>query len=275
MLPYFRKYLALAFAGAALVPTVVTGVWFLLTGVNAQATLPGLIATLVLFFGSAVWLLNYFNRRAEADVDRLISLYNDGCDPVAFVNQIAPIAGRVGSPNTEQGAWLLSYYALALADTAKVQAASQIAGALRRTAAVTEDKGLAASILVDVEPVVLKTSGVFEALDVVATGEQLLDAIDAPEDDGKRVFLATQRQLLDSLAADDQQELIACYRRTWENDASPLRVRVESACHEADIQRDRGNAAAEKECLAFAVAHGNRLPEIPQAKDRLAVLEDV
>ena len=91
MLPFYRKYAILICVIAAGAYIVVSTAWSLLTGTIMAATLQGLIASLVVFFG-ALGISGYvMNRKATEETERLFALYNDACDPESFVEQGADL----------------------------------------------------------------------------------------------------------------------------------------------------------------------------------------
>ncbi len=116
MLPYVKKYVIVACVIAVVIPLVVSTVWPLFTGQIMAASVGGLILLLALFFGGFLVAVRVMGRKADELVDSYIALYDEKCDPQAFVDASRDIASSVVVPFTPSGAWFVGYYAQAMLD---------------------------------------------------------------------------------------------------------------------------------------------------------------
>lgn len=272
MLPYFKKYTILMYVLPVLTMVVLTTALAYGAGFALAATLPGLLVSLACLVVLTLASSRYFGNLADRKARELVALYNDACDPAAFVEQGAEVASTIEAPYTEAGSWYLSFYALALLDEGQTQPAAIIGSNMQASAARTDDVRVKSALLVNIEPVVLRLFGAQTALGVVAEAEAALAGLDGPDAEARRSFLAWEHELLAAICEGDEEFLLAKHAAVRANEGNPLRMRVLSADAEATIWRSRGNAPAERECLAFVVEHGGGLPVVPAAHARLAEL---
>lgn len=277
MLPYFRKYVYLAYALSVLIPVVSLAAFSVVMGGNVVKTLPGLFSSLMLFFACLYVMPRIMGKVADKQAVRLVSLYNDACDPVAFVEQAAPVARAIETPYREQGSWFLSFYALALLDVDRDEEAARIGEKMSTSAASAPEPGARAATLVNLEPLVARLFGPEAALGVVDEAVRLLQGAAATggadaESAARLNFLAWERSVLEAERAGDDDALLEKRAHVRENAGYPLRMRVLAAAAEADLRQRMGDAARERACLQFVVEHGNRLPAVTVAQVRLAAL---
>ena len=69
MLILYRRYLIWSVVIAACVALGVITIWSWVVGYNVSGTLEGLIASLVLFFGTLVVMLRFFNRKSNVNAE--------------------------------------------------------------------------------------------------------------------------------------------------------------------------------------------------------------
>lgn len=272
MLPYFKKYAILMYVVPVLTMVVLTTVLAYATGFALSATLPGILVSLAGLVVLTLASSRYFGNLANKKADELVALYNDSCDPQAFVEQGAEVASTIEGPYAETGSWFLSFYALALLDVGQMEPAAVIGSNMQRSAMQAADPRTRSAVMVNIEPVVLRLFGPEAALGVVEEAEGALAALTGPEADQRRSFLSWERTLLTAMLEGDEERLLQTYAEVRTRESYPLRLRVLNADAEAAICRHRGDAARERECLEFVVANGNQLPVVPAARTRLAEL---
>lgn len=269
MLPYFKKYSILAAAGGAAMTVLIISIWSSLVGTYVVSTVPGLLAALALLVVCSIWAANVANRMADGKAANLVALYNEACDPAAFVEQGSSVARAIKSPYSEQGTWYLSFYALALADEGRSEEAADIGKSMLEAARMATDPDKKSSILVNVEPVILRLFGPEAALGVIAEAEASAQAAGAG--DGARArYLSWERGLLEALRDGDENALAKKYAHVRMGEGYPLRMRVIDALAEAAIHRRRGDVSRERECLEFAAERGGGLPAAREARERLS-----
>ncbi len=272
MLPYFRKYAVALYVFSLVVPFVFIMAWSSFVGWDVVKTLPGLFSAFGLYVASFFVLKHVMNRRADAAAERLVSLYNDECNPQTFLVQAKSVAHAIGTPRTEMGSWFLSFYALALTDEGYLSEAAQIGERMRTGICAASNPQAKMVLLVNIEPVVARLLGVSAALATVDQAEGLLR--DCPEgvNSAQANFLAWERGVLEAKLSENDNALLEKYAQVRKNPNYPRRMRVLAAFSEAKICRTRNNTAEERGCLFFVVEQGNGLPEVDVARMRLAEL---
>ena len=101
---------------------------------------------------------------ADSYAERVLSLYNDSCDPQAFVEQGRAIAERIRPPYEENGSWFLSFYALALDDIGQRDEAVRIGQTMLSSARRAEDPAQKVSLLVNMDPLISRLFGAQQTL---------------------------------------------------------------------------------------------------------------
>lgn len=273
MIAFNGKYFVYA-SGAGLVLTaVVQGIYSAVTGLPMASTLPGLIASLLLFVGTTVIALLYFKRKSAVDIDALLDVYNESCDPGAFVEQSQIYVNGMQAPFDSSSSWYMSYYAQALLDLGQVQQAQKIEQDMYESIRQANDVEQQAKIIVNLVPLARKLLGSADTVPVIQKGIELLNSGEAVKDAlAYEGFLQNQLVICTALAEQDDEKLIRFYSSSRTNETLPLRIRVEQAWEEAQIHYRAGDTARELECLEFIVAHGNKLAFVKAAQDRLLSL---
>lgn len=272
MLPYFRNYAFVAYVLGVAVPVGLITASSWVFGFYVVYTLPGLIAAIVLLAACLLASKRIVTRMADRKADEYLSLYNDGCDPQAFLDAARNVAAAIRPPYEENGSWFLSFYALALDDAGQREEAARIGQAMLSSAQMARDPQQRAGLLVNIEPLIERLFGVDAALEVIAQAEEAVTASDSPDDGPRRDFLRSERALMEAIRNGDAATLTARFSAVRTNAAYPMRVRVSDALMEASVHKSRGDAAAERACLEFVVANGNKLPAVGLAQERLAAL---
>lgn len=272
MLPYFKKYTILMYVLPVLAMVVLTTVLAYASGFALSSTLPGLLVSLAGLVVLTLLSSRIFGNLANKKADELVALYNESCDPQAFVEQGAEVASTIEGPYTEAGSWFLSFYALALLDVGQVEPAAVIGSNMQKSAMEAADPRTRAAVMVNIEPLVLRLFGAQAALGVVAEAEAALASLAGPDAEQRRSFLAWERSLLTALVEGDEDRLLQTYSEVRLREVYPMRMRALNADAEAAICRRRGLSERERECLKFVVEHGNQLPIVPAARARLTEL---
>lgn len=273
MIAFNGKYFVYA-SGAALVLTaVVQSIYSAVTGLPMAGTLPGLIVSLLLFVGTTLIALLYFKRKSTVDVDTLLDVYNESCDPGAFVEQSQLYVNGMQAPYDSTSSWYMSYYAQALLDLGQVQQAQKIEQDMYDSIREASDVEQQAKIVVNLVPLARKLLGPSDTVPIIQKGIELLDTGVAVKDGfAYESYLQNQLVICTALAERDDAKLVRYYSSSRTNESLPLRIRVEQAWEEAQIHYRAGDTAREVECLEFIVAHGNKLAFVGAAQDRLISL---
>ena len=114
VLPYFKRYEIAACAIAVAIPLVVVFIWSAIEGRAMGFTAAGAGTSVVLLLAGLFIFTRVFARAAQAKLEKLVSLYNDDCDAMAFLEGSSKIAESAEPPLGELPAWFLSFYACAL-----------------------------------------------------------------------------------------------------------------------------------------------------------------
>ena len=127
MLAYYKRYAIISCVVAVAVPLAVSTAYAAVTGKIMAASLDGLIVLLLLLFGTMVLMQGVFARRVDGRTAQLLALYNDDCDPEAFVEQGRAVADAITEPYDVTGSWFMTYYGQALLDAGKADQARKVA----------------------------------------------------------------------------------------------------------------------------------------------------
>lgn len=267
------RYIVIASGLAIVVTAVVQTIYTAATGQAMSSTLPGLLVSCLLFIAVMLATYAYFGRKNNTNVDALVSLYDDGCDPRAFVDGSAGYVDKMTVPYDAETSWFMSYYAQALLDLGEAKQAQQIEQSMYdsiRSASLVETQ---AKIIVNLVPLVVKVLGPAEAVPVIQKGLDLLEGGQCGADAAEfEAYLVNQLALARAAASRDDVLLERFYFSTRRNEALPLRIRVEQAWEEAKIHYRKGDVVKEAECLEFVVQNGNKLALVKPAADRLLAI---
>lgn len=273
MLPFYRRYVIAVCASAVVVSIVVSTIWAFVTGRVMASTIEGLLISLAVFFATLAISGRIFNNKATEETERLFALYNDRCDPEAFVNEAADLARAARETRGELSSWVMSYYAQALLDVGKPDAARAILSEQVQSVDALKKTSDQAAVVVNMVPLAMKLEEPPVVMALIDHGIELLaDAADYASTE-RRTYLQGQREIMEARLAGDNERLVGLYERIRTSAAGPLRVRVERAWDEAQIHFRTGDAACERTCLAFVVEKGNKLALVAPARARLAALD--
>lgn len=274
MLAYYKRYAIISCVVAVAVPLAVSTAYAAVTGKIMAASLDGLIVLLLLLFGTMVLMQGVFARRVDGRTAQLLALYNDDCDPEAFVEQGRAVADAITEPYDVTGSWFMTYYGQALLDAGKADQARKVAEALRESVAAARKPQAKVGIIANAVPLVAKVDGPKAALDLVGEGLELAGGQDADPADSRVVFLRGQQRLRQAEAADDDAELRSFYEKSVADAAVPERLRVESAWKLARLAFRSGDVATERRMLRYVVGHGGKLALVAPARKQLDALGD-
>lgn len=98
MLPYFRNYAFIAYIIGVATPVILVTALSWIFGFYIVATLPGLIAAILLMIVSLLTAKKIVTAKADRKADEMISLYNEKCDPAAFVESARVVASEIRPP---------------------------------------------------------------------------------------------------------------------------------------------------------------------------------
>lgn len=272
MLIYFKRSVIAVCAIAVALPIIASTIWPLFTGQMMASTLLGLVLEFALFACGFVLGFAIFNKRANAKADRMIALYNNECDPQAFLKEGQMVISEITFPCNEQGAWFTGYYAQACLEVGRTEEAA------------TLQKGLETSIQAAKKPLVASTIATYliSLLEKTGTADEVEELIDESlariEHDAsaaagaRRDYLNSQLKVVKTRKSGDEQARLRQDESIVQSESYPMRLRVEYAWDEASAAFKMGDADLERASLQFVIAHGGSLALVAHAKDRLSSL---
>lgn len=271
MLPYVKSYAFIAYVLGIVVPIGFITVLSWITGYYLPTTIPGVIASVALLAVCLLSAKRIATRMADSYAERVLSLYNDSCDPQAFVEQGRAIAERIRPPYEENGSWFLSFYALALDDIGQRDEAVRIGQTMLSSARRAEDPAQKVSLLVNMEPLISRLFGAQQTLDLIQ--EALTAAQESGQaEPGQVSFLQWEKSMLEAVRDGDHEMLAQRFSSVRTSGSAPMRMRVSDALLEASVRKARGERDLERECLDFVIRNGNKLPAVKLAQERIAAL---
>ena len=247
-------------------------VWSWIVGYNVSGTLWGLIAALIILFMSIYGCVRYASRAADAKAQSMVALYDEQCDPEAFLTAAAQVTPQITPPVLEPGAWFLALLGQASLDTGDRDTAKTDLDILANSVLAAKTGDIRAGILTNAIPLALKLQGPEQTMALIDEALQALSASTSPHALLQKTYLSAQRDLCAAMLRHDNATLIERYRRIREDARAVERLRVEYAWHEARICYEEGRRDEELECLRFIVDHGGKLAFVPTARNRLAEL---
>ena len=161
---------------------------------------------------------------------------------------------------------------MALLDIGRRAEALELADALRQAAEQAPTPHERASMLVNMEPFVERLFGSPIALPLLACAQELMDTDPVANDAGRRGYVEWERSMLQFQAAGNYGRLAELLREVRMRESCSMRFRVTCALRESVAHRALGDVSRERECLEFVVEHGNLLPMVSSARQRLAEL---
>lgn len=272
MLPFYRKYVIAVCASAVVVSIVVSTIWAFVTGRVMASTIEGLLISLALFFGTLAVAGRIFNNKATEETERLFALYNDRCDPEAFVNEAADLARTAREARGELSSWVMSYYAQALLDVGKPEGARAIEAEQVGSVDALKKTADQAAVVVNMVPLAMKLDEPPVVMALIDHGIELIGDAEDFASTERRTYLQGQREIMEARLAGDNERLVGLYERIRTSAAGPLRVRVERAWDEAQLHFRAGDVERERACLQFVADKGNKLALVKPARERLAAL---
>ncbi|WP_165060282.1 MULTISPECIES: hypothetical protein [unclassified Adlercreutzia] len=272
MLPYFKKYSIIACVIGIAPSILVTTVYPLFTGTIMAASVGGLLLLFVIFFASLTLGVNMMERKAEKDTTDMLSLYNDKCDPQALIDKGKTVAANITFPCKDTGAWFMSYYAQAMLDVGNKDDALNVERGLRSSMQAAKKPQAKVGILVNLIPLVDKTGGTEQAMQLIQEGLQISEGDPSPIAATRRAYLTSQDKIMKVRASGDALEAVKMDESIIGSTEYPMRIRVEAAWAQARAYFRLADAAGERTALDFVIKHGNKLALVSQAQQRLSAL---
>ena len=276
-----RKRVIILYEIAIIIPLVLVSLLSLLTGTPIIGTVPGLLGTLALMLACLCYVYFSVKRRTDDSMTKLVTKYDYECNPEALVKGGGQIAFNAMQAR-EKGdllqvgdAWFLSPYALACLDTGATESAQEIASAIIEDAMKQKKFADQASMLVNVEPVVLRLRGPEEALSVLNKAEELASFDESDSMREVLSYIGFEKSVLEALCSNDQDKLLELFVSVMNNEKQPMRIRVLDADAVGSIYRARGREDFEIQALNFVELHGGTLPVKAEAEKRLEELFSV
>ena len=266
MLTYFKRYEVLACVVSVAVPLVVVNAWSLVSGQAMGFTAAGAAVSVLLLFGGLFFFTRLFSGMAQSKAESLVSLYNDGCDAKAFVDDGKKIAASASAPLNELSAWYLSFYANALIDLRQREEAAEIGLLLQESVQDAPDDATRLALYADLVPLVGALFGPKKVSELA--NEALALRVDQADEVAaqRRSYLEWARAVADAQLGNDMDSLLANYRIIWGNAEQCMRLRVEYAAREGKLHEALGHAEAAHGCMRFAADNGRDLPAAIEAR---------
>ena len=281
MLNYFPSYKIVARLISFLAPLAVFFIIFLISGFNVlEAPGLGAVAYLVLMFLLLFITGGIYAKKADRKSDELLALYNQQCDPEAFVRQGARVGKIIWedvkfSGTKEMCAWYLAPFALACLDCDVAHGeedAQMMERELLDGVSADAQPDLRASVLMHTEPLTLRLHGVEAALSSAKEAASIFGSSNAPDAADKLNYLKFEISYLEALIAGHADQMLEKFESVWQNTAAQRRMRVLNAEAAANLYEAAGNKDKQIQALQFVVDHGNKLPSVQNAKNKLAQL---
>lgn len=277
MLAYFKRYRLIAFAVSFGVPIIAIAIVALATGINLMS---GILGGVIFLAGMLVLLAitgSYFSKRAEREAESALALYNEQCDPEGLLVDGKQIATAIyeecyAKSTTDLGAWFLSPYALACADTGAAEDAQMMEQIMLDHTPENATPLQRAGIIINVEPLTLRLHGPETALSIARDAEALLAEDSTPEAESKKSYLRFEIPMLEALIAGNGEALLSQFESVRASESSPMRLRVLDADAAGGIYASLGNIDEARKAYQFVIENGNKLPVVDEARAKLATL---
>ena len=230
--------------------------------------------TLIIFILFLYFWRTFFTSQVLQELYKGINLYEDECNPQAFLDYSRDAAEQFaskGAPFKVTDVWFLAYYTRALTDAGYVDEASARFNELRNDAAATQDSLQQAAKIINIEPLIRKLLGGQYALQALEEVRELYRERSA-NPSPREAFYLWELRCLEKQRDGDLFGLGQEMRKASDNDRNSWYVRVECAEREAWVQRAMGHIDEERERLEFVIRYGNVLPHVQRARQRLAEL---
>lgn len=274
MLPFFKRYSIFVCVIAVALPVIYTTIYPLVTGRMAASSFDGLVMMFVLFIAGLLIGFGIFERRAQHKADAWVALYNDSCDPKAFVSEAAQLAEAMQAPYNQVSSWFMSYYAQAQLDLGNAQDAKEALAAMKESIQSAKKSLERVGIIVNAIPLAEKIEGAEGALSLVHEGLAICDApgVKASDFEQYREFLESQRHILEARQSNNAAQLVSLDEAVWQSSRYPKRIRVEYAWDAGSCDYRLGRIQAERTALEYVIANGGALALVAKAKARLKSL---
>lgn len=278
MLQYFTKHKIICLVFSFVATTVFYAATCISVGGPVPPSLIGIVTTTVLFLSFLFMSSRIFGRRLDDMVMQWLDYYNRDCDPGRLYGTGAQLAAKImkGMKNSPRenanGAWFLSFYALAAADLGKVDEAEDMAKAMVRTAELQRKPFDQVTVLVNLEPLVMRLHGVDAAQAILDKAQELLKDLDGQGPDIYGAFVKGEGETLRNMRTGNTAGLLDFFEKVRRNDDQLMRMRVMYADAAASIYQVQGDQVNERACRQFVVSNGNRLPLVPLNNVRLEEL---
>ena len=272
MVVYFKSYVVLMCAIAVGLPVVYSTVYPMMTGQLAASSLSGLITMFVLFILGMLLGFGFFERRAQAKADGWVALYNDRCDPQAFVGEGASLASAMSPPYTQASAWYMGYYAQAKLELGDAQDAKDILDAMLSSIDSAKKPIVGIGVLVNAVPLMEKIEGPSKTLSMIQDGLSLCDHVKGAASAQCRDFLQSQLSIVEARSQQDYRKVESLDETVWRSSRYPVRIRAEYAWDGASAAYHLGDLSTEKKALEYASKNGGSLAIASKAAERLSHL---
>lgn len=272
MIPFFKRYSIYVCIIAVALPVIYSTIYPMITGQIAASSLGSTVVMFLLFVMGLLLGFGIFERKAQAKADEWVALYNDDCDPEAFMSKGGAIAENMKPPYGQVASWYMSYFAQAKLDVGDVQDAKEILVGMAKSVEASKKPMEKLAIVVNAIPLAEKIEGPSKAGALISEGFTLCDQCRASDAAQYREFLESQKAIMEARSSGDDERIASLDDGVWQSSRYPKRIRVEYAWDAASADYKLGRADAEKKALAYVADNGGTLVLTAKAKERLKSL---
>lgn len=269
MLQYFKRYQIYVCICAVILPILYSTVYPLISGEVISTSLSSLFTAVVLFVLGLSIGGNIFERKAQKEVDELVSIYNDECNPEKFLSEGKDLSEAMKMPYNQFSAWYMSYFAQAMLDSGDTTQANSIYENITESVNLAKKPMEKLAILANVIPLAEKIGGEDIALKTIDEASKQLEECRPSFVMHYRDFLDSQKKIILARSEKDYEKIAILDKSVWENDNYPKRIRVEYAWDSASASYALHNIEDEKVALQYVVDNGGTLALVGKAKGRL------
>lgn len=280
MLKYVSKYRTMYFVLCPIIAIALITAASAITGGATFTTIPGILVSACIVAVTYVVGWRIVDKAATAFAEKDVALFNDDCDPEAFIEAAQGFIPTMQKPYDRWSAWYLSPYALALIDAGRTPDAQQIVDNMHDSLGQTTDPATLTALYVNLYPPVkelysrdLATWCLDQAEQSIANAPEPKKAEDAKKQAENRQYLSWARRLAAAEDANNDSYLLQLHQSVVANDVNPQRARVQSALAAADCAKHLGDAEEERRFLEYVIQHGNKLKAVQAAKEQLEELD--
>lgn len=241
-------------------------------------------------FGNLVF--NQFESKAMAAVVSMVSLYENDCNPQAFVDKFDSVLDTFSPRFDINEVWTLSAYARALFEIGEEEKARVLLDSFREQVERSEHPEEKGPMMVNYEPLVFMLEGVDAALmlldraqgaveeipevrkkqrkDGFLTAPELReDLLSSPDMRARLTYIEVERRFLSAFKAGDVRTLEKEKRAAFEDDGTSNVLKARYAYALAEVYYESGDESKARKAFEDTVHVGGELRCAREAKKRI------